>query len=158
MLESFGNMFEKLKESFENKPHMQAPRPNLGGCTNTGEWSDPSMVDKCLECVGVPGYYGEKQFYCAGKCMSEYNTAQHCSTSSLVAKQESQCSAPCHQEGAPALRGCSDKFDCNQGMDCVSGKCVKSKEGYGGDFDYALNMSSSKNDFYGKDKIYIGVL
>ena len=162
---------------------QRAPRPSVGECTNTGEWPDNKMVDQCIKCVSKPGWYGEKQFYCNGKCMSEYNTSQHCSQNSLVAKVEGQCMAPCRQEGAPRTGGgCSDKFDCASGMICVSGKCKpepvteapmptteapipvteaptttnvpQSNESYG-DYDYALNMYSTKGNF---DKTYIGVL
>jgi len=116
-------MFRNIIETFAGKG-QRAPRPSVGECTNTGEWPDNKMVDDCLKCVSKPGWYGEKQFYCNGKCMSEYNTAQHCSQNSLVAKIEGQCMAPCRQVGAPrAGGGCSDKFDCASGMICVSGKC-----------------------------------
>jgi hypothetical protein len=116
-------MFKNIIETFAGKG-QRAPRPSVGECTNTGEWPDNKMVDDCLKCVSKPGWYGEKQFYCNGKCMSEYNTAQHCSQNSLVAKIEGQCMAPCRQVGAPrAGGGCSDKFDCASGMICVSGNC-----------------------------------
>jgi hypothetical protein len=160
---------------------QRAPRPSVGECTNTGEWPNNKMVDDCLKCVGEPGWYGEKQFYCNGKCMSEYNTAQHCSQNSLVAKIEGQCMAPCRQVGAPRSGGgCSDKFDCAEGMICVGGNCKPAPvtqapvtqapvaqepafdptvsqfnvESYG-DYDYALDMYSAKGNF---DKMYIGVL
>jgi hypothetical protein len=143
----------------ENFKGQRAPRPSVGECTNTGEWPDSKMVDDCLKCVGKPGWYGEKQFYCNGKCMSEYNTAQHCSQNSLVAKVDGQCMAPCRQVGAPRTGGgCSDKFDCKTGMICESGKCkpapVTQVESYG-DYDYALDMYSAKGSF---DEMYIGVL
>jgi len=164
-------MFRNIVENFKGQ---RAPRPSIGECTNTGEWPDNKMVDDCLKCVSKPGWYGEKQFYCNGKCMSEYNTAQHCSQNSLVAKVEGQCLAPCRQVGAPRTGGgCSDKFDCASGMICVSGKCKPAPvteapvfdivqpepvftnvESYG-DYDYALDMYSSKGNF---DKMYIGVL
>jgi hypothetical protein len=143
--------------NIENFKGQRAPRPSVGECTNTGEWPDNKMVDDCLKCVSKPGWYGEKQFYCNGKCMSEYNTSQHCSQNSLVAKIDGQCMAPCRQVGAPRTGGgCSDKFDCATGMICVSGKCKPAPsnvENYG-DYDYALNMYSAKNF----DKMYIGVL
>lgn len=140
-----------------NSGKMMAPKPSLGNCVNTGEWSNQNMVDDCIKCVENSGTYGEKQFYCAGKCMTQYNTAQKCPTNSLVAKTVGQCSAPCKQVAAPSLSGeCSDKFDCLEGETCNSGRCVK-VEAYG-DYDYALNMATSKSDFYGKDKLYIGVL
>ena len=157
-------MFRNITENYKQR----APRPSVGECTNTGDWPDNKMVDACLKCVSKPGWYGEKQFYCNGKCMSEYNTAQHCSQNSLVAKVEGQCMAPCRQVGAPRTGGgCSDKFDCASGMICVSGKCkpepvtqapvtqaAENVESYG-DYDYALNMYSAKGNF---DKMYIGVL
>ena len=81
--------------------------------------------------------------------------------------------APCRQVGAPRTGGgCSDKFDCAEGMICVTGKCKPAPvtqapvtqapetpapsnvESYG-DYDYALNMYSAKGNF---DKMYIGVL
>ena len=156
-------MFEDIfkfftKENYKSSGKMMAPKPNLGDCINTGEWKNPSMVDDCVKCVENPGYYGENQFYCGGKCMSEYDTAHRCSTKSLVAKTIGQCSAPCVQVSAPSLGGCSDKFDCGNGMNCVRGMCVpKTNEQYG-DYDYALNMASTKSGFYGKDKLHIGVL
>ena len=155
-----------------NKQH--APRPSVGDCTNTGNWSDISMVDDCTKCVGTPGYYGETQFYCGGKCMSEYDTAQHCSSGSLVAKTVGQCAAPCMQSGSPALRGCSDDFDCKNGFTCENNNCVPGpKENFDasgfenpnfigqGDYDYSLNMSSYVNTSYFTDKDkkgFIGVL
>jgi hypothetical protein len=148
-------MFRNI-ENFIGK--QRAPRPSVGECVNTGQWPNSNMIDDCRKCVSEPGYYGEKQFYCGGKCMSEYNTSQTCSTKSLVAKVEEQCARPCQQKGSPNIRGCSDKFDCAKGMICDGGQCKpdpKPNTEAFGDYDYALNMNSAKGNF---DKMYIGVL
>lgn len=132
---------------------LRAPRPNVGTCENTGEWQDSSMIPKCKKCVGTPGYYGEKNFYCNGRCMSQYESkGGQCSTMSLVAKTVDQCDKPCFQDGAPSLGGCSDDFDCNTGTKCVSGQCKK-VEGYELPIKYIIN-----NNFYDERKMFMGVL
>lgn len=112
-------MYKTFKETYTEPDHLRAPRPNLGSCGKTGKWSNQEMITNCVNCVSSPGWYGEKMFYCAGKCMSEYNTSQVCSTGSLVAKTLGQCASPCYQAGAPpAAGGCSDDFDCGSGQIC----------------------------------------
>jgi hypothetical protein len=99
---------------------VKSPSPNLGNCSNTGSWTDPSLISDCKQCVTQPGYYQEKQFYCDGKCMSIYDTNQECRQDSLVAKTISQCENPCYQTGPPTLGGgCSDDFDCDSGQKCI---------------------------------------
>jgi hypothetical protein len=83
---------------------MRAPRPVVGACQETGEWKKPDMKAKCVECVSEPGFYGENRFYCAGKCMSEFDTNKICSTKSLVAQTVSQCDKPCFQTAAPSVK------------------------------------------------------
>ena len=116
-------MFLRKRENFAGK--MQAPKPVLGTCANTGEWKKPSMVNDCIECVNNYGAYGESQFYCNGKCMSEYNSAQICSLKSLVAENEGQCYQPCYQEGAPRLSNKAGKGACTLDAQCGDGyKCL----------------------------------
>jgi hypothetical protein len=137
----------------EIKKGLRAPRPNVGSCENTGTWPDSSMIGRCKACVSVPGYYGEKNFYCNGRCMSQYESkGGQCSTMSLVAKTEDQCDKPCFQAGAPSLAGCSDDFDCDNGTKCVGGQCKK-PEGYELPIKYVIN-----DNFYDERKMYIGVL
>jgi len=112
---------KKEVKSNDKKPKAHAPRPVLGSCVNTGQWKNVAMVDDCINCVSQPGYYGESQFYCNGKCMSEYDTAQHCSTKSLVAENVGQCSAPCFQEGAPRLSNKGGNFSCTVDSQCGDG-------------------------------------
>ena len=61
------------------------------------------MIEQCQKCAGSLGYYGEKQFYCNGECMSEYSSRQVCSTTSLVAMDPTQCESPCYQTKPPDL-------------------------------------------------------
>lgn len=112
-------MFLRVRENFAGR--MQAPRPVLGSCANTGQWKKPSMVSDCIDCVNNYGAYGETQFYCNGKCMSEYNSAQICSIKSLVAENEGQCYQPCYQEGAPRLSNKGGKFSCTTDAQCGDG-------------------------------------
>jgi len=167
-------MFLRVRENFAGK--MQAPRPVLGSCANTGEWKKPSMVNECVECVGNYGAYGESQFYCNGKCMSEYNSAQHCSLKSLVAENEEQCYQPCYQEGAPKLSSkggnvsCTVDAQCGDGNKCLidkekgTSKCVlASSENFelnvNGEYDYSRAMYSARGGFYDdKTKLFMGVL
>ena len=70
-------MYLRSKENFRAQ---HAPRPNVGGCSKTGEWKKESMIKDCIKCIEEPGYHGEIRFYCNGKCMSEYeqdNVQQH---------------------------------------------------------------------------------
>lgn len=80
---------------------MRAPRPVIGKCLETGTWKNTDQIKDCLECVNKLGYNGDTQFYCDGKCMSEFSTNQICSTKSLVAETSSQCYKPCVQTGSP---------------------------------------------------------
>lgn len=109
---------------------LHAPRPNLGSCSQTGKWPNQAMIADCVTCLSSPDWYGSKQFYCDGKCESEYNTNQVCSMGSLVAKTIGQCSAPCKQAKPPSLlnSACTDNFDCDNGQICSisngSGACI----------------------------------
>lgn len=118
-----------MNKIFSSNQIFEAPSPNLGGCSSTGEWDNTSMIEQCKECVSQPDYYGEKQFYCDGQCMSKYDLGQTCSENSLVAKTPSQCETPCYQEGDPTYGGgCSDDFDCSTGQKCVI-KQIKYQKG-----------------------------
>ena len=106
--------------------HLRAPRPNIGMCEKTGSWDNSAMIPDCQACVSQPGYYGEKQFYCSGNCMSQYSMNAVCSTGDLVAKNTQQCLKPCVQVKAPSLtNGCADDFDCNSNQVCQKGMCIK---------------------------------
>lgn len=88
---------------------LQAPSPNLGDCSSRGQWSDPSFVGQCKQCVAEPD-----MFFCDGECMSKYDLNSMCAQNALVAKIAEQCEMPCVQSGSPPTGGgCSDKFDCN---------------------------------------------
>jgi hypothetical protein len=118
-----------MSKIFSTNQIFEAPSPNLGGCSSTGKWDNTSMINDCKECVSQPDYYGEKQFYCDGQCMSKYDLGQVCSENSLVAKTVSQCENPCYQEGSPTVGGgCSDDFDCSSGQKCVI-KQIKYEKG-----------------------------
>jgi hypothetical protein len=104
---------------------LRAPKPNIGTCEKTGMWDNSTMVSDCQECVSQPGYYGEKQFYCSGNCMSQYSMNAICSVADLVAKNKQQCLSPCVQVKHPSLsNGCADDFDCNNNQVCQKGICV----------------------------------
>ncbi len=155
--------FEVSKEDKKTKSlHLRAPRPNIGSCESTGKWDNNNMTGECVSCVSTPGWYGEKMFYCNGKCQSEYDTRHVCSTASLVAKTVGQCDAPCKQSGPPALNGgCSDNFDCASGQACVMrngrGTCIV-KESYTKPDIMDYSTVSYLKGFYGKDKKFMGVL
>ena len=96
---------------------FRAPLPNLGDCATTDLWPDSSMINDCTDCVSSTE---EKKFYCNGQCMSPYDMNSSCPTNALVAKNVSQCEKPCVQVGNPSLSGgCSDKYDCQSGEECV---------------------------------------
>ena len=108
---------------------LRAPRPNIGECIKTSSWDSKmdnrKMVNNCKKCVSKPGYYGEKQFYCNGKCMSQYTMNSVCSVAEPIAKNIQQCSKPCLQIRAPSLsNGCADNFDCKKNQVCKNGACV----------------------------------
>ena len=104
---------------------LRAPRPNIGECIKTVSWDDSAMINDCQKCVSKPGYYGEKQFYCNGKCMSQYTMNRICSVAEPVAKNIEQCYQPCFQVKPPSLsNGCADNFDCAKNQICDKGTCV----------------------------------
>ena len=104
---------------------LRAPRPNLGECLKTASWNNDNMVNDCKKCVSEPGYYGEKQYYCNGKCMSKYTMNSVCFLDDPVAKNVQQCSIPCIQSRPPSLsNGCADDFDCKNNQVCNKGTCV----------------------------------
>ena len=83
--------------------HAHAPRPNVGTCKQKGNWPNTGMISKCVDCVSNYDSQGNPQFYCGGKCMSEFNSNHVCSTMSLVAENLDQCEKPCVQTSAPSL-------------------------------------------------------
>lgn len=104
---------------------LRAPRPNIGECEKNASWDDSAMINDCKSCVSKAGYYGEKQFYCNGNCMSQYSMNAVCSVADPVAKNIQQCSQPCFQIRAPSFsNGCADNFDCNKNQICKGGNCV----------------------------------
>lgn len=105
---------------------FSVPVPNLGKCEKKGQWDSPADVNDCKACMSnsTPDY---PLFYCDGQCMSKYNLNGACSTNSLVAKNNDQCSNPCYQVAPPSVlpHQCEDMFDCPQGFICDKGMCVK---------------------------------
>ena len=65
--DALNKLLASSKEHFGTP--LRAPRPNVGTCSKTGRWTNQNMVGDCVNCVTTPGWYGEKMFYCAGKCM-----------------------------------------------------------------------------------------
>lgn len=131
------------------------------------------MIADCVNCVSTPGWYGEKMFYCGGKCMSEYDTSKVCSTGSLVAKNLGQCSTPCYQAGPPERGGgCADNFDCGSNQICQiqngRGMCIQAPPTVAPTMPppTALNESYTSDNFnsnfyhagFKASGLYIGVL
>ena len=151
--------------------HLNAPRPAIGTCQTTGTWKNPNMVNKCLSCVNNLDYYGEKQFFCNNKCTSVYDTNSRCPLNSLVAKNASQCLAPCVQVSPPSLGSCSDNFDCNTNEICSNSNCIADpsttpptsstqesfKERFD-DYNYSLDNYVLQTNFYDNNNLFIGVL
>lgn len=121
---------------------MRAPRPVVGGCSETGQWKKEGMKEKCVECVSEPGSYGENRFYCAGKCMSEFDTNKVCSTKSLVAQTVSQCDRPCVQTAAPSVKRPVQRA---RAMMMSEGETTEqSIEKIMNDYKYSRSMASTK--------------
>ena len=55
-------------------------------CNYRSKWDDENKINDCINCVSNYGFYGQRQFYCDGKCMARYDTGQVCSDGSLVAR------------------------------------------------------------------------
>ena len=93
---------------------LRAPSPNLGECKETGNWSNPKMIQQCNDCIKQ-----ENMFFCGDRCLSRYSF-DTCSVNELVAKNKAQCITPCFQKGDPIVGGgCSDNFDCMEGQSCI---------------------------------------
>ena len=86
---------------------LKAPSPVVGDCDVRAQWSDPSFVGQCKQCVSQPD-----MFFCDGECLDKYSS-ETCSTDSPVAKTAQQCESPCKQVAFPPMGGCSDKWDCD---------------------------------------------
>ena len=95
-------------------------------CNYTSEWDDESRIDECIDCVSNYGFYGDRQFYCDGKCMSKHNVGQVCTDGSLVARNIAQCFNPCYAS-LPTTLGtqiCNTDVDCNINEVCgLDGFC-----------------------------------
>ena len=97
-------------------------------CDYRGKWGSDeiNMIKKCNKCVSNNGFYGEKQYFCDGSCVSRYNQSV-CSSNGLVATNLGQCINPCYKK-RPILNGfCRDDFDCD-----VKDECYKDKKLYNG--------------------------
>ena len=91
-------------------------------CNYQSKWDDENRIDDCIDCVSNYGFYGERQLYCDGRCMSKYNTGQVCSDGSLVARNIDQCYKPCYAS-FPSTFGtqlCKTNVDCNINEKCGS--------------------------------------
>lgn len=96
-------------------------------CDYRGKWGSDEMniIDKCNQCVSNNGFYGEKQYFCDGSCISRYKQAV-CPSTGLVATNLEQCKNPCYKT-RPRTGFCNDDFDCD-----VKDECYKDKNFYKG--------------------------
>ena len=141
-----GTDYMNIEKAYNNsagtKPldynQMQSYTPNLGNCENKGRWPFEETIDNCNKCVKNYGFYGEKQYFCDGSCMSKYDSTKLCSIKGLVAKNEEQCLKPCYQVKPQSTQGsCQDNFDCMIDEECVKNKfvdrdgmCARKKENF----------------------------
>ena len=91
-------------------------------CKYQSKFDDKDNIVNCIDCVSNYGFYGEKQFYCNGKCMSKHNLGQICSNGSLVSRNINQCFSPCYTS-FPSTFGtqiCTNDIDCNVNEICGS--------------------------------------
>jgi len=97
-------------------------------CDYRGTWGSDEMniIKKCNKCVSNNGFYGEKQYFCDGSCISRYNQSV-CSSHGLVATNLEQCKNPCYKMPPRSNGLCKDDFDCD-----VKDECYKDKKFYNG--------------------------
>ena len=97
-------------------------------CDYRGKWGSDeiNIIKKCNECVSNNGFYGEKQYFCDGSCISRYKQAV-CPATGLVATNLEQCKNPCYKTPPRTNGFCNDDFDCD-----VKEQCYKDKNFYKG--------------------------
>jgi len=133
-------------------------------CNYQSKWNDENKIVDCIDCVSNYGFYGERQFYCDGKCMSKYNVGQICSDGGLTARNINQCFNPCYAS-LPSTFGtqiCSNDVDCNINETCSStGFCeptpyISYKSGSTG--STGISESFKESSKLSDSKMFIGVL
>jgi hypothetical protein len=98
-------------------------------CDYRGKWGskdEANIIKQCNKCVSNNGFYGEKQYFCDGRCISRYRQSV-CPSTGLVATNIEQCKNPCYKS-PPVLNGfCKDDFDCD-----IKDQCYKDEKFYKG--------------------------
>lgn len=91
-------------------------------CNYKSKFNDKNKIVDCIDCVSNYGFYGDRQFYCDGKCMSKHNVGQVCTDVSLVARNIDQCFNPCYASFPTTLgtQICNTDVDCNVNEICGS--------------------------------------
>jgi len=98
------------------------------GCNYTSKWDNENHIIDCIDCVSNYGFYGEKQIYCNGRCMSKYNLGETCSGGSLFSSNINNCFNPCYYS-LPVLESCKNDYDCRNNETCgPTGFCLSNKK------------------------------
>ena len=103
-------------------------KENNKSCNYTSEWDNENNIIDCIDCVSNYGFYGEKQIYCNGKCMSKHNIGETCSGGSLFSTNLNNCFNPCYYS-LPVLEACKNDYDCRDNETCgPTGFCLSNKK------------------------------